>query len=409
MVMRAFTRIPMRSYSLQEFGAKKLLANYAIRVQKCDVAKDPETSFNIASRFNAPYIIKANVTAGGRGKGKLSSGLQGGVQICSSPDQIKNFASQMLGYRLVTKQTPPDGVPVDSVLVLESVDIARQLYLAFLLDRSVNGAAVIYSKHGGMDIEEVAEKHPEAVKVLPIDLKTGVTKEQAYKVAHDLEFDVSEVEEAAQQVIDLGRLFFKEDCLQVEINPWATTPEKKVFCVDSKVTIDDNALFRHKNILETEGPSDLDESEIRANKAGINYVKMNGNIGCLVNGAGLAMATMDLIQLKGGSPANFLDVGGGANISQMKEAFSILFSHPKVASIFVNIFGGILRCDDIARALMQVKQEIGFPRPVVIRLQGTNADEGKRIIDEHSRGDPHLHVENLMEEAASKSIKLASR
>jgi succinyl-CoA synthetase beta subunit len=408
MVMRAFTRIPMRCYSLQEFGAKKLLANYAIRVQKCDVAKDPETSFNIASRFNAPYIIKANVTAGGRGKGKLSSGLQGGVQICSSPDQIKNFAAQMLGYRLVTKQTPPDGVPVDSVLVLESVDIARQLYLAFLLDRSVNGAAVIYSKHGGMDIEEVAEKHPEAVKVLPIDLKTGVTKEQAYKVAHDLEFDVSEVEEAAQQVIDLGRLFFKEDCLQVEINPWATTPDKKVFCVDSKVTIDDNALFRHKNILETEGPSDLDESEIRANKAGINYVKMNGNIGCLVNGAGLAMATMDLIQLKGGSPANFLDVGGGANISQMKEAFSILFSHPKVASIFVNIFGGILRCDDIARALMQVKQEIGFPRPVVIRLQGTNAHEGKKIIDEHSRGDPHLHVENHMEEAASKSIKLAS-
>lgn len=391
---------------MHEFQGKKLLADFGVKVQRGTTADTPTDCQNAAQTLRSPYIVKANVQVGGRGLGTLSSGLKGGVQFCKTPQQVGDVAKQMIGFSLVTKQTTAEGVPVNSLMVLEEVDIARQLYLAFVMDRKIGGPAVIYSKEGGMDIEAVAEKNPNAVLVKPINIHTGLTEAQALEITQDLELTPTEALQGSKDIQRLYNLFIQKDALQLEINPWATTPKEEMYCIDAKIEIDDNALFKHADIVkfreEANTFSQEDSVERDAEKAGLNYVGMTGNIGCMVNGAGLAMATMDIIKLQGGTPANFLDVGGGANETQIFKAFDILISQRNVKAIFVNIFGGIVRCDLIAETLIKAKNQIGFPCPLVVRLQGNNADIAQRMIE--SENDPKLHSEYDMEKAAKLAV-----
>ena len=400
-----FLRFASRNYSLLEHQAKKFLRDSGVLVQRGSVGATPSSCFSIAASLQSPYIVKANVPVGGRGRGTLSSGLKGGVQFCKTPTEVESVSKQMIGYKLVTKQTEGDGVLVENLLVLEEVDILAQKYLAFVLDRQLGGAALIYSKEGGMEIEEVAAKNPESVKIIPV---SNLTKAAATSVAAELGITPEQQDQASNDILRLYEIFCRKDALQLEINPWAVTP-KGVYCVDAKINIDDNAIFKHADIQEFKKEFNTGHvtSESEAEKYGLNYVGMEGNIGCMVNGAGLAMATMDLIQLCGGSPANFLDLGGGATETQIFQAFQILFKNPHLKCVFVNIFGGILKCDVIAECLVKAMKEIGFPCPVVVRLQGTNADLAGEII----RGikSDTLFSESNSEVAAKLAVKLSSR
>ena len=397
-------RLTMRNYSLLEHQAKKFLRDSGVLVQKGSVGSSPSECGSIAASLTSPYIVKANVPVGGRGKGHLSSGLKGGVQFCSTPSSVSEVAAQMIGFNLFTKQTSSEGIRVDNLLVLEEVNIQQQKYLAFVLDRQMGGAAVIYSKEGGMEIEEVAEKHPESVKVEPI---SNLTDEKIQEIVRNLEIPQQHLNQAKEDVKRLYEIFRNKDAVQLEINPWAVTPNG-VYCVDAKVSIDDNAIFKHPDIIEFKAESEKGNlsSEVEAEKNGLNFVGLSGNIGCIVNGAGLAMATMDLIKLRGGSPANFLDLGGGANEKQIFKAFEILFSNKALKSVFVNIFGGIVRCDVIAKCLIKAKDELGFPCPVVVRLQGTNADQAQEIIN--AAKSDRLFSELSSENAAALAVRLSS-
>lgn len=394
-----------RNYSLLEHQAKKFLRDSGVLVQHGSTGSSPTACFEIASTLIPPYIVKANVPVGGRGLGSLSSGLKGGIQFCKSPQAVKEVSQQMIGYKLITKQTLGDGVLVKNLLVLEEVDILAQKYLAFVLDRKIGGAAVIYSKEGGMDIEDVAEKDPSKVKIFPVQ---ELTKKKAHEIAVDLDIPTEQQDQASNDIMRLYEIFKAKDAVQLEINPWAVTP-KGVFCVDAKINIDDNALYKHVDIqaFKSETEEGHFSAEQEAEKNGLNYVEMSGNIGCIVNGAGLAMATMDLIQLCGGSPANFLDLGGGANEKQIFKAFEILFSHSHLKCVFVNIFGGIVKCDLIAECLVKAMKEIGFPCPVVVRLQGTNADLAGEIIN--AAKSSTLFSELNSERAANLAVSLASK
>jgi succinyl-CoA synthetase beta subunit len=325
------------------------------------------------------------------------------MQFCDTPQKVENVAKQMIGYKLVTKQTQGDGVFVENLLVLEEVDILSQKYIAFVLDRQLGGAAVIYSREGGMEIEEVAAKNPESVK---IEAMKNMSKAKALEIANYLGVPKDQEEQAGNDLMRLYEIFRTKDAVQLEINPWAVTP-KGVYCVDAKISIDDNALYKHSEIqaFKAEAEKDHVSCETEAEKNGLNYVGLTGNIGCMVNGAGLAMATMDLIKLRGGAPANFLDLGGGANEKQIFKAFEILFSNSHLKSVLVNIFGGIVRCDLIANALVKAKDELGFPCPVVVRLQGTNADIAQKVINE-AKSD-RLFSELDSEKAAGMTVKLA--
>lgn len=292
----------------------------------------------------------------------------------------------MIGYNLITHQTPPQGLLVKSVLVHEGVDIDGQIYLAFLHDRKNQGLCVVSSTQGGMDIEEVAEKDPNAIKVHTIDVKKGFNATDAAKIADSLNLKGKLREQGIEQLQKLYQMFLKLDATQIEINPWAITPDQDLYCVDAKINIDDNALFRHQDIVEMHQQSassaDVDPNEEKAVAAGLNYIALDGNIGCMVNGAGLAMATMDIISQKGGSPANFLDVGGSASTDQVKTAFEILSQHPQVKAIFVNIFGGIMKCDVIAEGIIKAAQQVKVEVPIVVRLTGTNADIAFKLMSE---------------------------
>jgi succinyl-CoA synthetase beta subunit len=396
-------RLVMRNYSLLEHQAKKFLRDSGVLVQRGSVGSSKSECESIASSLLPPYIVKANVPVGGRGKGHLSSGLKGGVQFCSTPPSVGEVASKMLGFKLFTKQTSSEGIQVDNLLVLEEVNIQQQKYLAFVLDRQMGGAAVIYSKEGGMEIEEVAEKNPESVLIEPIQ---SISNEKAEKIVRKLEIPENHIPQAKKDLIRLYEIFRSKDAVQLEINPWAVTPAG-VYCVDAKINIDDNAIFKHPEIQEFKAESEKGQmsSEIEAEKNGLNFVGLSGNIGCIVNGAGLAMATMDLIKLKGGAPANFLDLGGGANEKQIFKAFEILFGNTGLKSVFVNIFGGIVRCDVIAKCLVKAKDEIGFPCPVVVRLQGTNADLAQEIINGSS--SEKLFSDINSESAAALAVRLS--
>jgi succinyl-CoA synthetase beta subunit len=350
------------------------------------------------------YVVKAQVHAGGRGKGHFDTGFKGGVHVLKEKNKVPDIVSAMLGNKLITKQTPPEGVPVNSVMIAESVDILEEKYLCFILDRSMNGPVCIASPAGGVDIEEVAKTSPEKVKTVPIDIVQGLSSSAAKDIAKFLEFDSASVDQAASEISKLYNVFAKYDVTQLEINPFAKT-NRGVLCVDAKVTIDDNAEFRQKAIFDDESTAESDPREVEAAKHSLNYIQMTGNIGCLVNGAGLAMATMDIIKLYGGEPANFLDVGGGVQEHQVTEAFRIISSDPSVKAILVNVFGGIVNCATVAGGIIAAVKNVGLKVPLIVRLEGTNVANAKKML-----ADSGLKITSAEDlgDAAQKAVKCLS-
>lgn len=310
----------------------------------------------------------------------------------------------MIGHKLITKQTGAAGRPCNSVYIVERKFARREFYLAILMDRQRQGPVIVASSQGGMDIEEVAKTSPDAIKTYPVDIHEGVTDKLAKQVAEELGFSEQCVDEAAGEVKKLYKLFNEKDATQIEINPWSETTEHDVFCMDAKLNFDDNADFRQKEVFEWRDTSQEDADEVKAATFGLNFIKLDGDIGCLVNGAGLAMATMDIIKLNGGQPANFLDVGGGATPAAIQNAFELITSDPKVTAIFVNIFGGIVRCDDIAKGLVNVVQKMGLTLPIVCRLQGTNMEAAAKIVNES--GLKIFAIDDL-QNAAEKSVQFS--
>jgi succinyl-CoA synthetase beta subunit len=398
----------VRFFNIHEYQGKILCDNYGVAVQKWRAASTPEEAKAGAVELGVKeYVVKAQVHAGGRGKGTfIENGYKGGVQIKDTPDEVAEATSMMLGNHLVTKQTAAEGALVSQVMVAESVDITTEKYVAFVMDRAMGGPACIASPQGGMDIEAVAEETPDALMVEPVNIATGITKEQSTKIAEFCEFKPEFVAEAAVQIERLYDMFIGLDATQVEINPMSETKEHGVITVDAKVNFDDNALFRQQDVFAMRDTSEEDPREVEADKWGLNYIGLDGNIACMVNGAGLAMATMDIIQLYGGMPANFLDVGGGAQENQVKEAFKILTADAQVQGILVNIFGGIMKCDIIAQGIVNAAKEVGVDMPLIVRLEGTNVELGKKIINES--GLTIITADDL-DDAAQKAVAAISK
>ncbi|XP_019620615.1 PREDICTED: succinate--CoA ligase [GDP-forming] subunit beta, mitochondrial-like [Branchiostoma belcheri] len=403
----AAVTVPVRCLNLQEYQSKKLLDDYKVAVQRFGVADTTDQAVQVAKQL-APvreYVIKAQILAGGRGKGTFSNGVKGGVKFTTVPDEVGSLVKDMLGFKLVTKQTPPGGVLVQKVMVAESVDISRETYFAILMDRETNGPVIIASTEGGMDIEEVAEKTPDRIYKQPVDIHEGLSAAVARQLAQNLKFEGEKLDQATLQIMNMYQLFLSVDATQVEINPFAETSDGRVICVDAKINFDDNAEFRQKEIFALDDCSETDPREVQAHKHNLNYIGMDGNIGCLVNGAGLAMATMDIVKLHGGEPANFLDCGGGVTEGQVFEAFKILTSDPQVKAVLVNIFGGIVNCATIANGITAAARGIDLKIPLIVRLEGTNVDEAKRILKES--GLPIIPADGMGEaaKAAVESIQ----
>ncbi|KAG6869185.1 hypothetical protein C0993_012284 [Termitomyces sp. T159_Od127] len=352
-----------------------------------------------------PIVVKAQVLAGGRGKGTFSNGFRGGVQIVHSPAEAEEISNSMLGFSLITKQTGAQGRVCNGVMLAEFHKPSHEYYVAVLNDRVSQGTVLVASAQGGMNIEEVAAKDPAAIITTPIDFNRGLSKPEAISVAQKLGFkDEKTQSDAADIFINLYKLFKEKDATQIEINPLALTSNGEVLCMDAKFGFDENAEFRQKDIFSLRDVSQEEPSEVRARKANLNFIKLDGSVGCLVNGAGLAMATMDVLSLHGGQPANFLDVGGGATPETVKEAFEILLGDPKVRSIFINIFGGIMRCDYIAEGVIKATRELNLKVPLVVRLKGTKEQEAKQMIRESG-----LKIEAFdgLDEAAERASRLA--
>jgi len=393
---------PIRKLNLLEYQSKELLQKHKVSVQEFRVARTSEEARNMCESFPCKeYVIKAQVLAGGRGKGHFDNGFKGGVHLTKEPEKVPNLVTSMLGNRLITKQTPPDGIPVSKVMVAEAIDITRETYFCILMDRESNGPVIVASPDGGVDIEEVAEKTPERIKKVPVDIFTGVTEDMANDIAAFLGFEGELKTQCADQVKRLYEMFIGVDCLQLEINPLAETPQGKIYTADAKLGFDDNAQFRQKDIFDMEDTTESDPREVEAGKFNLNYVQMDGNIGCLVNGAGLAMATMDIIKLYGGEPANFLDVGGGVQEHQVREAFRIISEDSKVKGILVNVFGGIVDCATIANGVVHAYRSLNMQLPVIARLAGTNAEGAKKVID-----DSGLPIQGAidLDDAAKKAV-----
>jgi len=398
--------MPVRYLNLHEYQSKDLMNKFNVRVQRGIMAETADAAEEAAKELRRTgaeeLVIKAQIHAGGRGKGYFKeTGFKGGVQLSTDPAKIKEYAKEMLGKHLVTKQTPPGGQPVQKVLVHESISFKQEKYFAIVLDRSYGGPVMVVSPQGGMDIEEVAEKDPNAIHMIPIDIMEGIKDEQVEKAATLLGFEGSVKEDAKVQMKNLYEIFRKCDATQVEINPFVLADNGKIYCVDAKINFDDNAAFRQKDIFAQRDFSMEDPREVAAAKYNLNYIGLDGNIGCMVNGAGLAMATMDIIKLNGGEPANFLDVGGGANAKQVEEAFKILTSDPNVKGLLVNIFGGIMKCDTIAEGIIAAARNINLTIPLVVRLEGTNVDLGVKMLKES--GLPIIAATNL-DDAAKKIV-----
>jgi succinyl-CoA synthetase beta subunit len=376
---------------IHEYQAKELLAATGAVVPRGIVA---ESAGAVGPAFDqlAPAgggiaVLKAMVHAGGRGKGRFAGSNKdfGGVKLVKSRAEAVDVAQVMLQYPLVTKQTGAAGQKVSKLLLQEAADIAKEYYVAVVLDRGLGLPVLMASAAGGVDIEEVAEKHPELIFKTAIDPDRGLLPFQSRRIAFALGFTSEQVAQAEQAMSALVKVFLEKDASLAEINPLIITRKGEVQVLDAKMTFDDNALFRHEDIEKLRDIGEEDPYELRASEAGLSFVKMNGNIGCLVNGAGLAMATMDIIKLHGGEPANFLDVGGGANKEQVTEAFRILLSDPNVQAVLVNIFGGIMKCDIIAAAILAAYDEVGFHVPLVVRLEGTNVELGKKMLTESGK------------------------
>src|SRR5882724_4812133 len=391
--------------NIHEYQAKELLEKFGAATTRGKVASTPEEAEKIAREIGAAeVVVKAQIHAGGRGKGTFTNGFKGGVHVCKSPEEAREIAAQMLGQTLVTHQTGPAGRVVNKVLVAESADIAREIYFAILLDRDTAAPLIVASREGGVEIETVAEKSPEKIMRESVHPLAGLQPFQTRKVAKQLGFELSQSKEAAKLFDALYRTFIGLDCSMVEVNPLVVTTKGDVLALDAKFNFDDNALYRHPEVAAMRDIAEEDPREVEASKHGLNYIGLDGNIACLVNGAGLAMATMDIIKFYGGSPANFLDVGGGATEEQVTEAFKILIADKKVQAILVNIFGGIMKCDVIAQGIINAAKTVHLSVPLVVRLEGTNVEKGKRLLKES--GVALITADDLAD-AAQKAVEAA--
>jgi succinyl-CoA synthetase beta subunit len=369
--------------NIHEYQAKELLDLFGVANSPGGVASTPEEAEKIAASLNTQdLVIKAQVHAGGRGKGTFKNGFKGGVHLCKTPAEIRDTASKMLGETLVTHQTGEDGRIVRKVLIAKSVEIQKELYFAILIDRAISAPVIVASTEGGVDIEAVAEHTPEKIFHLPVDPLIGLQPYEARKLAKMLGIPTSLLKNAATLFENLYKLFIARDCSMVEVNPLVITKDNQVLALDAKFNFDDNALFRHPDVQSYRDIEEEDPREVEASKHSLSYIGLDGNIACLVNGAGLAMATMDIIKHHGGEPANFLDVGGGASEQQVTEAFKILVADSRVKAILVNIFGGIMKCDVIAQGIINAVKAVNLPVPLVVRLEGTNVDAGRKLLSE---------------------------
>merc|ERR1711981_985805 len=394
-----------RNLAVHEYVSMSILQEMGVPVPKFGVAKTKEEARKIAETIGeGDLVVKAQVLAGGRGKGHFSKSSNGGVRLVSDAAEVEAAAGDMIGDFLITKQTGEDGRICNSVMVTERKYTRKEFYIALMNDRTYAGPVLIASAEGGVNIEEVAEANPEAVLKFPIDIMDGLSLNTAITVAEELGIKANRQEEFGNILLNLYKLFLEKDANMVEINPFAEDSSGNFLCLDAKLKFDDNAEFRQKDVFDQRDWSQEDSREVEAANYTLNYIALDGDIGCMVNGAGLAMATMDIINLHGGAPANFLDVGGGATADQVKEAFKIITGDPKVNAIMVNIFGGIMRCDVIAEGIIAAARELQLATPIVVRLQGTNVDEAKVLIG--SAGLKILPVDNL-DEAARLSCKLS--
>jgi len=394
------------SLHLHEFQAHQLLKEVGVNVPEGGVAETPDQAEEIAQELDTQdLVIKAQVHTGGRGKGEfVGSGLKGGVHLCNTPEEIRNLADRMIGYRLVTKQSGPEGKPVTKVFIVRRHFIRREMYFAILYDRETQGPVLVGSAKGGMDIELVASETPQLIFKEPIDIVEGIKPEQIKKLAGKMGVSTKLLDEAAEQITRLYNLFLSVDATLIEVNPFAETASGRVMAVDAKINIDDNALFRQPKIEAMRDISQEDPRDVAASEHNLSFIGLDGDIGCLVNGAGLAMATMDMIKLHGGTPANFLDVGGGATEKQVTEALKIVAKDPNVRAVLVNIFGGIMKCDIIAIGILNAAKSLNLKTPLVVRLQGTRVEEAKNIIE--SSGLRIIAADDL-DDAAEKSVRVA--
>ncbi|MEC0767264.1 ADP-forming succinate--CoA ligase subunit beta [Bacillus atrophaeus] len=362
--------------NIHEYQGKEVLRKYGVSVPEGKVAFTAEEAVEKAEGLSSSvYVVKAQIHAGGRGKA-------GGVKIAKSKEEVKAYAEELLGKTLVTHQTGPDGQVIKRLLIEEGCDIKKEYYVGLVLDRATSRIVLMASEEGGTEIEEVAEKTPEKIKKVVIDPAVGLQGYQARKIAFSINIPKELVGQAAKFMLGLYKAFVEKDCSIAEINPLVVTGDGKVMALDAKLNFDSNALYRQKDIMEYRDLDEEDPKEIEASKYDLSYISLDGNIGCMVNGAGLAMSTMDIIKHYGGDPANFLDVGGGATAEKVTEAFKIILSDQNVKGIFVNIFGGIMKCDVIAEGVVEATKQVGLTLPLVVRLEGTNVDLGKKILSE---------------------------
>ncbi|MFB3922505.1 MAG: ADP-forming succinate--CoA ligase subunit beta [Terriglobia bacterium] len=382
---------------IHEYQAKQILTKFGVTTPRGDVAYTAEEARGVAEKLGGTVVVKAQIHAGGRGKA-------GGVKIAKSPKEAESLAHEMLGKKLVTPQTGAEGRIVRRVLIEEGLDIARELYLGLVIDRATARPVMMASSEGGVEIEVVAAEHPERILKEPIDPAIGFQAFQARKLAFGLGLDATLVNEAARFLSALYKAFESTDASLAEINPLVVTRDGRILALDAKMNFDDNALYRHKDIRELRDLDEEDPLEVRASNYNLNYIRLDGTVGCMVNGAGLAMATMDLIQYAGGSPANFLDVGGGANEEQVRRGFEIILSDPHVRAVLVNIFGGIMRCDIVANGVVAAARSLGVKVPIVVRLEGTNVELGQQILRESGL---NFTVASGMKDAAEKVVALS--
>jgi succinyl-CoA synthetase beta subunit len=391
--------------NIHEYQAKELLQKFDVATTRGRVATSLDQAEQIARELgDVDVVVKAQIHAGGRGKGTFANGFKGGVHVRKTSAEVRDVAAMMLGQILVTHQTGPAGRQVNKVLVAESADIAREIYFAVLLDRATAAPVIVASTEGGVEIEAVASKSPEKIIREPIDPLAGLQPFQPRKLAKQLGFESSQLKSVSKLFEGLYRTFIAYDCSMVEVNPLVVTAKGDVLALDAKFNFDDNALYRHPEIAALRDIAEEDPREVEASKHGLNYIGLDGNIACLVNGAGLAMATMDIIKFYGGEPANFLDVGGGATEEQVTEAFKILIADKKVKAILVNIFGGIMKCDIIAQGIINAVKTLKLSVPLVVRLEGTNVEEGKKTIADS--GLAVIAADDLAD-AAQKVVKAA--
>jgi succinyl-CoA synthetase beta subunit len=394
---------------IHEFQAKDLLAAAGAAIPRGIVVTSPAEAQKAFDQIGKPVVLKAQIHAGGRGKGRFKdSGKDfGGVKYLTKREDVGAVAEVMFKFPLVTKQTGPEGQKVSKVLVQEAADIAREIYVGLVVDRSARAPVLMACAEGGVEIEEVAARSPEKILKVAVSPEVGLQPFQARRLAYELGFNAEQAPKAEAIMIALARVFLDKDCSLAEINPLVVTPQGEVVVLDAKMTFDDNALFRHPDVQKLLDESEENPADLRAARAGLTYISLNGNIGCLVNGAGLAMSTMDIIKYHGGEPANFLDVGGGVSAEGAIEAFRIILSDAKVKGVLVNIFGGIAKCDVIAEALVKAGREVGFKVPVVVRLEGTNVTKAREILKAAQKELTTMQTANDLTDAAKKVVAAA--